>query len=45
MQAEQAFDEDNMLQVLDIVELYCKIVIEQAAQLDNPKYVPSYSCS
>jgi hypothetical protein len=39
LQAEQVIDEDNMLEVLDIVELYCKILIEQATQLDKPKYV------
>uniref|UniRef100_A0A0E0NSP1 Uncharacterized protein n=1 Tax=Oryza rufipogon TaxID=4529 RepID=A0A0E0NSP1_ORYRU len=37
LQAEQVIDEDNMLEVLDIVELYCKILIEQATQLDKPK--------
>ncbi|GJN08419.1 hypothetical protein PR202_ga26332 [Eleusine coracana subsp. coracana] len=35
--AEQVIDEDNMLAVLDIIELYCKVIIDQAAQLDNPK--------
>lgn len=39
LRAEQVIDEDNMLEVLDIVELYCKILIEQATQLDKPKYV------
>lgn len=37
LRAEQVIDEDNMLEVLDIVELYCKILIEQATQLDKPK--------
>jgi hypothetical protein len=35
-----------MLEVLDTIDLYCKIIIEQAPQLDNPKYaVSSYSSS
>lgn len=42
-QAEQVIDEDNVLEALDVIELYCKILIEQAAQLDNPKYVPKSS--
>ncbi|GJN30939.1 hypothetical protein PR202_gb19287 [Eleusine coracana subsp. coracana] len=37
VRAEQVIDEDNMLEVLDIIELYCKVIIDQAAQLDNPK--------
>ncbi|WVZ56312.1 hypothetical protein U9M48_006860 [Paspalum notatum var. saurae] len=37
LRAEQVIEENNMLEALDIIELYCKIVIEQAAQLDNPK--------
>lgn len=37
-QAEQVIEEDHMLEVLDIIELYCKILIEQAAQLDKPKF-------
>ncbi|KAL5209608.1 hypothetical protein ABZP36_005231 [Zizania latifolia] len=37
LRVEQVIDEDNMLEVLDIVELYCKILIEQATQLDKPK--------
>uniref|UniRef100_A0A0D9VS38 IST1-like protein n=1 Tax=Leersia perrieri TaxID=77586 RepID=A0A0D9VS38_9ORYZ len=37
LRAEQVVDEDNMLEVLDIIELYCKILIEQATQLDKPK--------
>ncbi|KAF0910555.1 hypothetical protein E2562_002997 [Oryza meyeriana var. granulata] len=37
LRVEQVIDEDNMLEVLDIIELYCKILIEQAALLDKPK--------
>lgn len=37
VRAEQVIEEDHMLEVLDIIELYCKILIEQAAQLDKPK--------
>ncbi|XP_062216159.1 uncharacterized protein LOC133916489 isoform X2 [Phragmites australis] len=37
LRAEQVIEEDNMLEVLDIIELYCKILIEQAAQLEKPK--------
>lgn len=40
-QAEQVIEEDNMLEALDVIELYCKILIEQAAQLEKPKYVQS----
>lgn len=44
-QAEQVIEEDNMLEALDVIELYCKILIEQAAQLEKPKYVQSLSPS
>ncbi|KAL6648423.1 hypothetical protein ACP70R_012647 [Stipagrostis hirtigluma subsp. patula] len=37
LRAEQVIEEDNMLEVLDIIELYCKILIEHAAQLEKPK--------
>ncbi|KAL6907536.1 hypothetical protein ACP4OV_002575 [Aristida adscensionis] len=37
LRAEQVIEEDNMLEVLDVIELYCKILIEHAAQLDKPK--------
>ncbi|KAJ1297887.1 hypothetical protein BS78_01G412300 [Paspalum vaginatum] len=37
LRAEQVIEENDMLEALDIIELYCKILIEQAAQLDNPK--------
>ena len=40
-QAEQVIEEDNMLEALDVIELYCKILIERAAQLEKPKYVQS----
>ena len=40
-QAEQVIEEDNMLEALDVIELHCKILIEQAAQLEKPKYVQS----
>jgi hypothetical protein len=46
LQAEQVIDEGNMLEVLDMIDLYCKIIIEQAPQLDHPKYADSsYSSS
>ncbi|GJN30938.1 hypothetical protein PR202_gb19286 [Eleusine coracana subsp. coracana] len=35
--AEQVIEEDNMLQAFDIVEFYCKRLIEHAAQLDKPQ--------
>lgn len=37
VRAEQVIEEDNMLEALDVIELYCKILIEQAAQLEKPK--------
>ncbi|EER92527.1 uncharacterized protein LOC8078832 [Sorghum bicolor] len=37
IRAEQVIEEDNMLEALDVIELYCKILIEQAAQLEKPK--------
>ena len=39
VQAEQVIQEDNMLEALGIVEMYCKCLIQKAAQLDKPKYV------
>ena len=39
MQAEQAIEEDSMLQAIDIIELNCKCLIEHAAKLDKPQYV------
>ena len=30
-----------MLEALDVIELYCKILIDQAAQLEKPKCVQS----
>nr|CAB3446409.1 unnamed protein product [Digitaria exilis] len=35
--AEQFIEEDNMLLALDIIELYCKSLIEHAAKLDKPQ--------
>ncbi|KAK3151095.1 hypothetical protein QOZ80_3AG0241640 [Eleusine coracana subsp. coracana] len=35
--SEQVIEEDNMLQAFDIVEFYCKLLIEHAAQLDKPQ--------
>jgi len=35
--AEQVIKEDNMLEALGIVEMYCKCLIQKAAQLDKPK--------
>lgn len=40
-QAEQVIEEDNVLEALDVIELYCKILIEHTAKLENPKYVQS----
>ncbi|CAD6202973.1 unnamed protein product [Miscanthus lutarioriparius] len=37
VRAEQVIEEDNMLEALDVIELYCKILIEHAAQLEKPK--------
>uniref|UniRef100_K4AIK5 Uncharacterized protein n=1 Tax=Setaria italica TaxID=4555 RepID=K4AIK5_SETIT len=37
--AEQVIEEDNMLQAFDIIELYCKRLIDHAARLDKPQYV------
>ncbi|CAL4938601.1 unnamed protein product [Urochloa decumbens] len=37
LRAEQVIEEDNMLEALDLIELYCKILVEQAAQLEKPK--------
>ncbi|CAM0872361.1 unnamed protein product [Alopecurus aequalis] len=37
VRAEQVIEEDSMLEVLDILELYCRILIDHAAQLDKPK--------
>lgn len=37
IRAEQVIEEDNMLEALDVIELYCKIFIDQAAQLEKPK--------
>ncbi|CAN6289982.1 unnamed protein product [Urochloa humidicola] len=37
LRAEQVIEEDNMLEALDLIELYCKILVEQASQLENPK--------
>ncbi|KAJ1297888.1 hypothetical protein BS78_01G412400 [Paspalum vaginatum] len=35
--AERVIEEDNMLQAFDIIELYCKRLIDQAARLDDPR--------
>uniref|UniRef100_A0ACD5X020 Uncharacterized protein n=2 Tax=Avena sativa TaxID=4498 RepID=A0ACD5X020_AVESA len=37
VRAGQVIEEDDMLEVLDILELYCRILIDHAAQLDKPK--------
>ncbi|XP_066388337.1 uncharacterized protein [Miscanthus floridulus] len=34
LRAEQVIEEDNMLQAFDIIELYCKCLIEHAAHLE-----------
>lgn len=39
VQAEQVIQEDNMLEALGIIELYCKCLVEKAAQLDKPQYL------
>ncbi|KAF8718860.1 hypothetical protein HU200_025168 [Digitaria exilis] len=36
-QVEHVIEEDNMLLALDIIELYCKRLIEHVAKLDKPK--------
>ncbi|KAG0547544.1 hypothetical protein BDA96_01G089500 [Sorghum bicolor] len=36
--AEQIIEEDNMLQSLDIIELYCKRLVEHATQLEKPEW-------
>ncbi|PWZ58710.1 hypothetical protein Zm00014a_011996 [Zea mays] len=41
VRAEQVIEEDNMLEALDVIELYCKILVEQTAQLEKPKCVLS----
>jgi len=35
--AEQVIKEDNMLEALGIIELYCKCLVDKAAQLDKPQ--------
>ncbi|XP_020173958.1 uncharacterized protein [Aegilops tauschii subsp. strangulata] len=35
--AEQVMEEDSMLEGLDIIEHYCKILVEHSAQLEKPK--------
>jgi len=37
LQAEQVIEEDNMLLSFDIIELYCKRLVEHATQLDKPQ--------
>ena len=37
VQAEQVIEEDNMLQSFDIIELYCKRLVEHATQLGKPQ--------
>ncbi|XP_066354007.1 uncharacterized protein [Miscanthus floridulus] len=37
LRTEQVIEEDNMLQAFDIIELYCKCLIEHAVQLDKPQ--------
>jgi hypothetical protein len=37
VQAEHVIVEDHMLQAFDMVELYCKRLIEHATQLDKPQ--------
>ncbi|VAH88986.1 unnamed protein product [Triticum turgidum subsp. durum] len=34
---QQVIKEDNMLEALGIIELYCKCLVKKAAQLDKPK--------
>ncbi|VAI07563.1 unnamed protein product [Triticum turgidum subsp. durum] len=35
--AGQVMEEDSMLEALDIIEHYCKILVDQSAQLEKPK--------
>ncbi|XP_066386061.1 uncharacterized protein [Miscanthus floridulus] len=37
LRAEQVIEEDNMMQSFDIIELYCKRLVEHATQLDKPQ--------
>uniref|UniRef100_A0ACD5TWL0 Uncharacterized protein n=1 Tax=Avena sativa TaxID=4498 RepID=A0ACD5TWL0_AVESA len=37
VRAGQVIEEDDMLEVLDLLELYCRILIDHAAQLEKPK--------
>ncbi|CAL4936018.1 unnamed protein product [Urochloa decumbens] len=37
LRAEQVIEEDNMLLAFDIIELYCKRLIEHSKQLDKPQ--------
>ncbi|EMS66697.1 hypothetical protein TRIUR3_33978 [Triticum urartu] len=36
-QAEQVMEEDSVLEALDIIEHYCKVLVEHSAQLEKPK--------
>uniref|UniRef100_M8D051 Uncharacterized protein n=1 Tax=Aegilops tauschii TaxID=37682 RepID=M8D051_AEGTA len=40
---EQVIKEDNMLEALGIIELYCKCLVKKADQLDKPKSSTSMS--
>ncbi|VAH88991.1 unnamed protein product [Triticum turgidum subsp. durum] len=35
--AEQVMEEDSVLEALDIIEHYCKVLVEHSAQLEKPK--------
>uniref|UniRef100_A0ACD5XE65 Uncharacterized protein n=2 Tax=Avena sativa TaxID=4498 RepID=A0ACD5XE65_AVESA len=37
VRAGQVIEEDDMLEVLDLLELYCRLLIDHAAQLEKPK--------
>ncbi|VAI07572.1 unnamed protein product [Triticum turgidum subsp. durum] len=37
VRVEQVIKEDNMLEALGIIELYCKCLVKKADQLDKPK--------
>ncbi|KAM3229682.1 hypothetical protein ACQJBY_060482 [Aegilops geniculata] len=37
VRAEQVMEEDSVLEALDIIEHYCKVLVEHSAQLEKPK--------
>jgi hypothetical protein len=37
VRAGQVIEEDDALAALDVLELYCRLLVDHAAQLDKPK--------